>query len=97
MALRAPGSNALDGFVATIIHCSGFSLVLCICYGFTSRGLAGRNLARFYRLGGFLCSLKLPWVCLGDWNVEPPAIIQSGFLDRVMGRIITPEGGLLHV
>ena len=91
-ALRAPGSAAIDGFMVSTTHFSGFSIVLCVCYGLTTLGLAGRNLARFHRLGGLLRSLHLPWTCLGDWNVEPHTIIKSGSLDLILGRIITPEG-----
>eukprot|EP00959_Pyramimonas_sp_CCMP1952_P446092 9339797-Pyramimonas_sp.AAC.1 len=46
-ALKAPGSAAVDGFVGSVVHCEGFSFIVCVFYGFCSSGMSGRNLARF--------------------------------------------------
>eukprot|EP00959_Pyramimonas_sp_CCMP1952_P058613 1223876-Pyramimonas_sp.AAC.1 len=34
--------------------------------------------------------LQLPWIVLGDWNVNPSELDKSGFLLRVHGQGMVP-------
>eukprot|EP00959_Pyramimonas_sp_CCMP1952_P238014 4973969-Pyramimonas_sp.AAC.1 len=50
--------------------------------------MSGRNCERFRKLGGLLTSIRMPWVCIGDYNMSPETLAKSKFLERVGGAII---------
>eukprot|EP00959_Pyramimonas_sp_CCMP1952_P391879 8212180-Pyramimonas_sp.AAC.1 len=54
----------------------------------------GHNKVRFQRLGGLLKAIRLPWVVVGDFNMEPDILAASRFVQNVHGVIRTagPEG-----
>eukprot|EP00959_Pyramimonas_sp_CCMP1952_P112980 2361546-Pyramimonas_sp.AAC.1 len=47
----------------------------------------GINSARFAKLGAFLPSVKLPWLVIGDFNIDVVKFQRSAFCRRVGGVI----------
>ena len=85
--LCADGHTSFDGFLPVTIHLQGYTIVLVLCYLHPSVGVGGSNAARLTRLGAFLRSLRLPWLCVGDFNIAPEKLRASKFLQRVQGQI----------
>eukprot|EP00959_Pyramimonas_sp_CCMP1952_P257463 5379116-Pyramimonas_sp.AAC.1 len=70
------------------LHMRGFSLVLCIVHGHSGVGVGQANPVRFRKLGSLLATLQLPWVAIGDWNLSPPDMARTGFLEMIGGAIL---------
>ena len=68
-----------------------FSLVFCIVYGHSGVGFGQGNSSRFRRIGSLLAALQLPWIAIGDWNIQPSSMARTGFLERIGGHILCAD------
>eukprot|EP00959_Pyramimonas_sp_CCMP1952_P411825 8629975-Pyramimonas_sp.AAC.1 len=83
-ALRA---HALDGFMPTLVHMCGFYLLSVLFYARPSAQASCENAQRFSKLGAFHQSVKLPWLVVGDYNIDVNVFVRSDFCKRVGGVI----------
>ena len=60
-------------------------------YLWAGEGLSERNCRLLGALVELLLSLKGLWVAGGDFNMEPEALADSGFLDAIRGTLAAPE------
>lgn len=56
-------------------------------------GLGPTNLALLTELAALVADLRGPWLIAGDWNLTPEMLAQSGWLQVVNGRAISPRAG----
>ena len=63
------------------IHC--FSIYL-----HTVEGLTTRNCEILRALGRMTAAIRGPWIAMGDWNMAPEVLIQSGFIDELRGEVV---------
>eukprot|EP00959_Pyramimonas_sp_CCMP1952_P349498 7323015-Pyramimonas_sp.AAC.1 len=65
--------------------------VLEVLYLLHGIGLSGANLEALRSVGEFVSSSGLPWLVGGDFNVEPPSVQDSEFLDVARGKLLAPD------
>ena len=49
------------------------------------------NSRRLASLAAFLCSIKTPWIAIGDWNASPAQLRSTVFIEAVKGVIVVPQ------
>eukprot|EP00959_Pyramimonas_sp_CCMP1952_P310796 6504140-Pyramimonas_sp.AAC.1 len=69
--LRESDQTGLDGLLPMVLNFAGYSLVVIIVHALPSIRMTGHNRVRFQRLGGLVETLSLPWIIVGDFNMEP--------------------------
>ncbi len=79
-----------DHWVAMAWHVNGLSLVVISLYLICGLGVKDRNLSTLTELGAWLLALNLPWLIVGDFNVEPRELLASNCPQQVRGKIWTP-------
>ena len=84
--LRAAGHNQLDGFQVSIIHMRGYPIAVFTFYGLPSLGFTGANVQRFKKLGAVINTLQIPYIIIGDFNVQVAAMQKSVFLSKLVGE-----------
>ena len=92
--LSEPDQTSLDGFVATVVHMTGYSIIIVTLYGLPSLGMRGANRRRFQKIGGLLAAVRLPWILIGDFNMTPAVLSASQFGQKLGGIVRTAEGGV---
>ncbi|CAK0896370.1 unnamed protein product, partial [Prorocentrum cordatum] len=78
-------------FQALTIQMQHGQLTVLIVYLTTSIGVAGQNLIKLQNLGAVIKSLTGDWIAIGDWNVVPTELEESGWVNYVDGRICKPS------
>ena len=61
-----------------------------------SEGLSPENLALLEEAAAIVSALRGPWVIAGDWNVEPGALLASGWVDLINGVVVAPQLPTCH-
>ena len=54
-------------------------------------GLSPETMAILDEAAASLRALRVPWIIGGDWNLEPPALMESGWIDMVDGLLVALE------
>ena len=54
-------------------------------------GIGGTNTAVLEQLAAHVKTLRGPWVIGGDWNLEPKALRDAGWLDMIGGAVAAPD------
>ncbi|CAK0857713.1 unnamed protein product, partial [Prorocentrum cordatum] len=83
--------DPFKGFSATTLHLKSGNLVYIAAYLLPSLGIAQYNNEVLVALGAFTKALADPWVIVADWNNEPQTLVDSGWVDRLRGRIALPN------
>ena len=52
---------------------------------------SGLNLWLLEALVAFCLGFDGPWIAMGDWNMEPPELVQAGWVDLVEGKVVAPD------
>ena len=81
----------MDNWSACKIRGQARDLVVVSLYLKDGEGMSPTNLARLGQVHGFIKSLKVPWIILGDFNMGPDTLDQGGFLDLRGGSVITAD------
>ena len=50
-----------------------------------------KNRAILFVVGAIIAQMSMPYVLMGDWNMEPDQLAQTGFLDQVGGYVVSPN------
>ena len=80
-----------DQWVPALVRCRGIDFVFIAVYMEDGVGPQG-NMHRLQQLANFVSSLKVPWIILGDWNMEPETLEGIGWLSLIKGKVATPAG-----
>jgi hypothetical protein len=67
----------------------GVHLISVYCW--CSEGLSQRNLDLLQDVARLISRLNGPWCLAADFNFEPQALADCGWLDLVQGRIVAPD------
>ena len=70
-----------DNWSACMVRGSARDLVVITLYLKDGEGLSPINLARLGQVHELISSLKVPWVILGDFNMNPGTLEAGGLLD----------------
>jgi len=95
-----PGSQVVGGvpqligdmWSAAVVRMQGFDLVLVSLYMDDGLGASGANIDRLNSLATFLLQLKVPYIVLGDWNMEPPELHLVRWPQYIRGTVVQPRG-----
>ena len=68
----------MDSWSACKIRGEARDLVVVSLYLKDGEGMSPTNLARLGQVHGFIKSLKVPWIILGDFNMGPGTLDQGG-------------------
>ena len=52
---------------------------------------SGLNLWMLEALAAFCLGFDGPWIAMGDWNMDPAELAQSGWADMVGGKVVAPD------
>ena len=69
----------------------GTSFAISSVYLQHGTGLDDHNSGVLAKAGQFVTTSGLPWLIGGDFNLEPPAIASSEFLDITQGTLLYPD------
>ena len=81
-----------DQWTAAAVRMKGFDVVLVAVYLEDGIGLAGANIDRLGSLSKFLEQLSVPYIIMGDWNLEPGELEMARWPESVRGRVVQPSG-----
>ena len=88
------GESALDlqydDIVPVIVTIGSITFLLVTVYFWSSIGLLGPNCLKLTKLAATLASHALPWLIVGDWNVEPMTLTKSAWFSYVGGVLVLP-------
>eukprot|EP00959_Pyramimonas_sp_CCMP1952_P437953 9168930-Pyramimonas_sp.AAC.1 len=79
------------GFAPLTIHMKTGNVVAIAAYlqpGLLFRGISNDILVA---LAAFTSALTDPWIIVADWNIEPAAFRDSGWLRQLRGRMRLPD------
>ena len=51
----------------------------------------GANIDKLAAIKKLTMLLNMPFIMVGDWNMEPPVLLQSGWVQEVGGTILVPQ------
>ena len=86
-------SGPMGSWSACNIRGQARDLVVVSLYLNDGEGMSPTNLARLGQVHGFVKSHKVPWIILGDFNMNPYTLDRAGFLDLLGGSVITADEG----
>eukprot|EP00959_Pyramimonas_sp_CCMP1952_P212618 4448583-Pyramimonas_sp.AAC.1 len=66
-------------------------MAIGVVYLVSSIGATGENLSRLREIAEFIATLGVPWVLLGDFNMSPDLLLESGFLEITWSRVRVPD------
>ena len=87
-----PGPIHFDDFSAITVRIKNSPLTLIHVYLDDGVGAAGNNLVKLGRIGALLRIIRGPWAVIGDMNMSPQAMQDSGWPDQVGGMVVTAPG-----
>ena len=94
----AEGSQLIgDQWTAAAVRLKGFDVVFVAVYLVDGIGLAGANIDRLGSLPRFLEQLSVPYIIMGDWNLEPSELEMARWPEFVRGEFVQPSGPFLPV
>ena len=76
---------------AVIWRTKGVNILIGVAYMTCGIGFQGENINKFLELTKLIRHYKMPFIILGDWNMEPQAI-PVHWLRKHSARIATPPG-----
>ena len=69
-------------FAAAIVHGCHSHILLVTCYFTDSQGASALNLTKLARLGALVCTMNLPYVIVGDFNMTPDELVATQWIDQ---------------
>ena len=72
------GYDVFFGFCPLVVHLRAGNLVIISLYWLPGEGLEGANTERVCAVSRFVQTLADPWVIVGDFNMPPEALLESG-------------------
>jgi hypothetical protein len=91
----SPEGGPMNNWSACMIRGSARDLIVISIYLKDGEGMSHVNLARLSQVHDLIKSTKVPWIILGDFNMNPRVLEQGGLLELVGGTIITANEGAL--
>ena len=79
-------------WTATIVQLKGMPMLIISIYLTCSIGLAGTNLLKLAEVENLISETGITYCLMGDFNCTPEELTESGWLRRVRGDIVHPEG-----
>eukprot|EP00959_Pyramimonas_sp_CCMP1952_P188559 3943356-Pyramimonas_sp.AAC.1 len=68
------------------------TIAVGVCYFISCLGVAGENLSKMRGIAGFVRALGIPWMLVGDFNIEVETMWLSGYPQSVHARVLAPVG-----
>ena len=65
-------------------------------YLITGKGCSYENRLILEQVGGVLHAIGLPWICCGDWQMDPDALSEYDWPNRMGGTIFAGDGTPSH-
>ncbi|CAE7038352.1 unnamed protein product [Symbiodinium natans] len=85
------------GFVSVSIRFQGWDLLLVNLYLQSGVGpTGGLNPEILSRLAAVLDQTSTQWLVLGDWNCSPSELLRLGFVYKVKGQVVAPNGPTIN-
>ena len=88
---REGGVGGLD-WTSVVVRLRGVSMAYIAVYMTTGIGLTGENVVKMRQIMVYVMGLEIPYVIMADWNVGPGCLWESGWVQALGGRIVTPRG-----
>ena len=86
-----PDNLPYQNFTPVVVSFGRLRLVVVSVYLRVGIGLEGENQRVLGDIAAWLSLVSLPWIVLGDWNVEPAVVRDSPWLTFVRGKVVTPS------
>ena len=94
-----PGYQLVEGvpqaageqWSAAVVRVKNFDIVVVSLYMESGVGLNDTNMRRLEQLAEFLKLITVPFLVLGDWNLEPSELESISWPHYVRARIVVPE------
>ena len=80
-----------EDWSAIAIRTKGLTYLLLILYMVSGIGPSGANVRRMQSIAGLIGILGIPFILIGDWNMTPQQLFNSGFTNLIKGSIMVPE------
>ena len=74
--------------VGNIWLTKGVSILIAVVYMTCGIGFQGQNITKFLELSRLISHYKMPYVFLGDWNMEPEELRQQEWFQSLRCDII---------
>ena len=84
-------STTGEHWTAARLRVKNFDIVFISAYLEAGVGLNETNVRRLTQLADFIKCLRVPFVVMADWNIEPYELVATGWDRFVQGTIVTPR------
>ena len=84
-------AKGLD-WVAVKVRMKGIDVVYVALYMTCGIGPTGVNIKKMKEVMEFILWVNLPFVIMGDWNMAPEMLQQTGWVKKMQGEIMLPKG-----
>ena len=76
---------------AIMVRLKGVDLLLISVYLTCSIGMTGENLAKVKELMQLCLNANIPFIMIGDWNMDPSKLMTTGWLEVIKAEIMVPS------
>ena len=84
-------STTGEHWTAARLRVKKFDIVFISAYLESGVGLNETNVRRLTQLADFIKCLRIPFVIMADWNIEPSELVATGWDRFVQGTVVTPR------
>ena len=84
-------STTGEHWTAASLRVKKFDIVFISAYLESGVGLNETNVRRLTQLADFIKCLRVPFVIMADWNIEPSELVATGWDRFVQGTVVAPR------